>query len=86
MFSKIIRSRALVWMLLCSFVSLIVTEAKPLKQTTAQVEESTPVFKVKAYGKKVSVAQKKNFEQIMAEGIRLFQDEMDGAYAGNCCF
>ncbi len=77
MFSKIIRSRALVWMLLCLFVSLIVTEAKPLKQTTAQVEESTPVFKVKAYGKKVSQAQKKNFEQIIAEGIRLFQDEMN---------
>lgn len=77
MFSKIIQSRALVLVLLCSFVSLLVSDVMPLEKITAQVQESTPVFKVKAYGKKISVAQKKNFEQIIAEGIRLLQDEMD---------
>lgn len=77
MFRKIIKSRALVIVLLYAFVFLIVTEAMPFKQIAAQVEESTPVFRVKTYGKKVSPAQKKNFEQIIAEGIRLLQDEMD---------
>lgn len=67
----------MVFLLILSFTSLIVTEAMPLQQTAAQVQESTPVFRVKAYGKKASPAQKKNFEQIIAEGRRLLQEEMD---------
>ncbi len=74
---KKFQSKSLVFLLILSFTFLIVTEAMPLEKTEAQVEESTPVFKVKAYGKKISLAQKKNFEQIIAEGRRLLQDEMD---------
>ena len=73
---RITHSRAMIYSLILSLLFLTVPELLSGNPRLA-AEEEKPVIRVKGEVKTVSAALQQRFQQLLAEGKRLYRDEMD---------